>query len=203
MTGPGDQTQAKLLAEARSLYLRDGPAALSLRDVARRAGVSPAAVYRHFADKDALLRAVCEAGFRVFGQYLVEALAARTPRARLAATADGYLRFALDRPQDYRVLFMGALDSPGRRDRDRPAGAPHETFQFLIDRVAECQRAGIVRRGDPARVALGIWAHVHGLVSLRLTGHLADVGDDQEFAALYHQSVDHLVAGLAPAKETR
>ncbi len=193
----GDQTKARLRTEARDLYLEGGFAGFSLREVARRTGVTAAAVYRHFDDKEALVRDVCAAGFSIFSTYLLRALAARTPRERLAAAARQYLEFAVENPRDYRFIFMGAAE-------DFAALAPADTtesastFNFLVDRVRECMQAGVLQEDDAGRVAANIWAHVHGLVSLRLSGHFARFGDDAEFARFYHAATEQLLAGLAP-----
>lgn len=191
----GDHTKARLRTEARDLYLEGGFAGFSLREVARRAGVSAAAVYRHFDDKEALLRDVCAAGFAIFSSYLLRALGARTPRERLTASAEQYLRFAVENPRDYRFIFMGASE-------DYATLAPVDTtesastFNFLVDRVRECMQAGVLDEGDATTIAATIWAHVHGLVSLRLSGHFARYGDDAQFAAFYHAATAQLLAGL-------
>ena len=193
----GDQTKARLRDEARDLYLEEGFARFSLREVARRSGVSAAAVYRHFDDKEALLRDVCAAGFSIFSSYLLRALAARSPRERLAAAADQYLQFAVENPRDYRFIFMGAAeDYATLTPVDTTESA--STFTFLVDRVRECMQAGVLEEDDATRVAANIWAHVHGLVSLRLSGHFARFGNDAEFAGFYHAATTQLLAGLEP-----
>jgi AcrR family transcriptional regulator len=198
VTADGDETRARLLDEARDLYLEQGFANFSLREVARRAKVSPAAVYRHFDGKEALLREVCLAGFRIFGSYLMRSLAAPTPRERMASCAAQYLRFGLENPRDYRVMFMGAAEGHAAvGDLGKP-GAPEPTFQFLMDRVEECMKARVLAKGDTRRIAMVIWAHVHGLVSLRLAGHLARLGNDAEFTAFYEHAAARLISGLGP-----
>ena len=195
MTSGGDETKTRLLAHARDLYLSDGLARFSLREVARRAKVSAAAVYRHYDGKEALLRAVCAEGFRIFYSYLMRALAAPTPKTRMERCAAEYLRFGLENPRDYRFIFMSATeDLPVLSDGDLPQAAP--AFQFLVDRVEECVRAKVLRKGDPQRQATVIWAHVHGLVSLRLSGQLADVGSDADFTALYDHATHELIEGM-------
>lgn len=191
-------TKERLLTEARDLYLEVGPVAFSLREVARRSKITAAAVYRHYENKDALLGAVCAEGFRVFASYLMGALSKPNPLERMRETGHQYLRFALERPRDYRVIFMGdAIDpAPGRNEEQSFEVDP--SFQFLVDRVRECQQAKDIRAGEPEDFAVTIWAHVHGLVSLRLAGHLAPVGSDDEFRALYTRSTDALLASLAP-----
>jgi AcrR family transcriptional regulator len=199
MTTEGDATHARLLTEARDLYLEVGSARVSLREIARRSGVSAAAVYRHFDNKEALLRQVCGEGFRIFSSYLLRALAAATPRERMAACAAQYLCFALENPRDYRVIFMSDADDVAALGPARHKSGAHDpTFQFLVDRVQECMAAKIIARGDADETATLIWAHVHGLCSLRLSGHLARVGNDADFGRLYDKAVGKLLAGLAP-----
>jgi AcrR family transcriptional regulator len=192
-------TRARLLEHARDLYLAGGPEGFSLREVARRSGVSAPAVYRHFSGKDALLGAVCEEGFRLFSSYLLRALREATPLERLRTAADLYRRFALENPRDYRVIFMTEAEPRAVAGRDRPPlGGGDPTFQFLVDRVHECMQAKVLARGDATETAAVIWAHVHGLASLRLCGHLDPAGDDAEFARFFLASTDRLLGGLAP-----
>jgi AcrR family transcriptional regulator len=189
-------TKARLLTEARDLYLEVGFARFSLREVARRVGISAPAVYRHYDSKDALLAEVCAAGFRQFGSYLLRSLSEPTPRARLVRSGELYYRFGIENPRDYRVIFMD--DAGPFTAKNDLKGNPDATFQFLIDRVRECMQARVLKKRDEAEVATIIWAHVHGLVSLRLSGHLRQIGDDDAFARFYAHSVERLLAGLAP-----
>ncbi len=192
-----ENTKAQLLTEARDLFLEVGIARFSLREVARRAGVSAAAVYRHFDDKEALFGQVCTMGLEVFYSYLVKALAGKTPRARLDLCAQQYLKFGLDNPRDYRLVFMGDRDAyqefSGPKELTVESRGP--TFQFLMDRVRECMEAGIMSSANVEETAATIWAHVHGLVSLRLSGQLGNLSD-AKFAKFYSQSTDKLIAGL-------
>jgi AcrR family transcriptional regulator len=198
MPADGDDTKARLLTEARDLYLEEGFARFSLREVARRVGVSAAAVYRHYDGKEALLRAVCSAGFRIFSSYLLRALAGATPSERMALCAEQYLRFGLENPRDYRVIFMGMVEEFAAVSSVGKPIEGEQTFQFLVDRVRECMQARVLREDDPHTVATIIWAQVHGLVSLRLSGHLARIGTDAEFARFYERATTSLLAGLAP-----
>jgi AcrR family transcriptional regulator len=210
-----DDTRGLLLAAARDVFLEDGPERFSLREVARRVGVSAAAVYRHFADKDALLFAACTQGFQVFSSYLVRALGEPTPLDRLRATGDLYRLFALENPLDYRFIFMSQADkvSPPppkatttttttKATTTKPADAsalPQDTtFRFLVDRVRECMQAGILVPGEVERVAVAIWAYSHGVVALRLSGHLDSMGDDEAFTAFYRASTERFLTALSP-----
>jgi AcrR family transcriptional regulator len=195
MKAEREPTRARLLSEARDLYLEGGLGDFSLREVARRAGVSAAAVYRHYDGKEALLREACGEGFRIFSSYLLQALAGATPRERMALSALQYLRFGLEHPLDYRFIFMGAAEhyeplAPPQTGQQEP------TFQFLVDRVKECIDAGVLRDEDARETALVIWSFVHGLVSLRLSGHLGRLGNDAKFTRFYKRETERFLAGL-------
>jgi AcrR family transcriptional regulator len=153
-------------------------------------------VYRHFANKEALFAAVCARGFEAFGAYLVRSLSGATPRERMVLAARMYLAFAVEHPRDYRVIFMGDAAAFGDEKVQGPTASP--TFQFLVDRVAECVAAKVIARRDDVQTAMTIWALVHGLASLRITGHLANVGEDDHFSALFDRAVERLLAGMAP-----
>src|SRR4029079_14035664 len=98
--------------------------------LAPRAARTSAAIYRHFDGKEALLAAVAAEGFRLFGSCLMAALARPAPLDRMRAAGEQYMRFALERPRDYRVIFMSEVP-----DHLAPApGATAPSFQFLVDR---------------------------------------------------------------------
>lgn len=161
-----DDIKARIVGAARALYFERGPDAVTMRAVAERVGVTATALYRHFADKDAILREVVGEGSRLLGSHLFRALEAPTPLERLRATAMAYLDFALAQPQAYRALFDPAPDdeeSPAHRQR----GAVR---RFLRDRVREGMDAGVLSQGDADGVALTLWSLLHGLASLHQAG---------------------------------
>ena len=162
----GDDIKSRIVAAARALYFDRGPEAVTMRAVADRVGVTATALYRHFSDKDAILREVVGEGTRLLGSHLFRALEAPTALARLRATADAYLDFAADQPQAYRALF----ETAGAGDEspvDRQRGAVR---RFLRDRVREAMDAGTLAEGDPDGMALTLWALLHGLASLHHAG---------------------------------
>jgi AcrR family transcriptional regulator len=199
MTNP-TSTRDRLLACARDIYLEEGLVGLSMRKVGQMAGVSATAIYRHFDSKEALLAAVAEEGFALFGEYLWRSLQGATPRERLRGTVTGYLRFALEQGPYYRVIFLSPVENIGFLALSETVGRKAEpTFQFLVDRVRECIAAGVLQDGDLTEIAAIIWAHSHGLVALYLNGNFgARVPTEQAFEDLYHRAQDRLVRGLAP-----
>ena len=154
------------MAAARGLYLERGPEGVTMRGVAERVGVTATALYRHFADKDALLREVAGEGSRLLGSHLFRALEAATPLERLRATAGAYLDFAAAQPQAYRALF----DAPPGDEASPVALQQGAVRRFLRDRVREAMDAGDLAEGDPDGIALTLWSLVHGLASLHFAG---------------------------------
>ena len=154
-----------LVTGAMRLLKDQSAAELSLRAVARLAGVSPNAPYRHFASKEALLAAVAEEGFR----RLADAMAAAggPPRKRLAQMGVAYVRFATENPRLYGLMF-----GPVLRDWARFEGlvaAADASFELLVDAVAKAM--GDERTSAP-REAMLAWSAVHGYSMLAIDGHL-------------------------------
>jgi AcrR family transcriptional regulator len=192
-------TRERILAAARKLFLEHGPEGVSMRAVAGRVGLTPMALYRHFRSKEALHDALVEQGHAIFLQYLQRASAEPSPGARLARSGYEYLEFALEHPQDYRVMFL--IPSAPRRSRAAtPAWRDVATFRFLVDRIRESAAAGLLSTDDPEKTALSVWAHVHGLVSLYLSNKLRL--DEAQFRDLYARSVTTLMAAYGwPMKQ--
>ncbi|MFP2904888.1 TetR/AcrR family transcriptional regulator [Pyxidicoccus sp. 3LFB2] len=190
------EAQERILSAARELFLEGGAEAVTMRSVAERVGVTATALYRHFDGKEALLQAVLRAGFESFGSYLYRSLSGGGPRERLMLSGKAYLDFALQQPQVYRTIFMAPRPAGDCEPSALPDSHKAATFRFLTDRVRECMEAGQLRKDTPDAVALAIWAHVHGLVSLYLSGALGMA--EQPFREACAQSIDRLFAGLAP-----
>jgi AcrR family transcriptional regulator len=167
--------------------------ALTLREIGLALGVSRTALYRHFADKQALLAAVATEGFRMLRERLVAAWESGG-RGLEALDAQGvaYVRFAIDSPPHYRVMFGGVVDGSARNeDLNREASA---TFQTLVDSLAHLQKTGHVRREDPVQLARFIWAAVHGVSMLIIDGQFRH--QQGQIDSLIHFAVDHVRTGI-------
>jgi len=150
--------RAALLRSASQILEEHGVTALRLREVARRAQVSHNAPYRHFADREALLAALAAEGFARLGRAL-EAGGAQGARAR----GEAYVRFALEQPQRFRLMFGGTLRL--------------EAHPVLREAAAQTH-AGLVRAFEPLAgragapiAAAAAWSLTHGLAQLLLDGH--------------------------------
>jgi AcrR family transcriptional regulator len=161
--------RAACLRAAMELLEEGGTTALSLRAVARRAGVSPAAPYRHYADRDALISAVAAVGYRELAEQLAAAHPAPSTADDLAAVAVAYVQFALQRPALFRVMFGEPCD----RDNSERVAATNAISEYV---------GAIVRHSfpgsNPDALATAVWALVHGLAFLHLDGKLDSATPD-------------------------
>lgn len=183
----GDLRRA-LVAAARALLEEAGPEALSLRDVARRVGVSHNAPYRHFPTRQALLAAVAAEGFATLSARMTALPAAGPPG--LAAGFRCYLGFAREQPGLFRLMFEGTGKSadPALQAESEQA---YDGLRRAVHRIAPgADRAAVV----------ATWAQLHGLALLVLSGQIADdLVRDGQLDALAGRAAAILEAGLRAA----
>ena len=142
--------------------------AVSIRAIADEVGVTSPSIYLHFPDKESLILAVCERHFEVFDSVIEDAgRSTEDPVESLRRRARAYVRFALENPEPYRILFMTRIESERRYDFFVGAGA--RAFQHLVGAVQRCTDAGAFRRGDPVLAATGLWTALHGVMSLLIS----------------------------------
>jgi AcrR family transcriptional regulator len=159
-----------LLDAAAALVAEAGPGAFTLREVARRVGVSHNAPYRHFHDRDELLAAVAAQGFERLTAAMKRSAAKGTGSlGHLRLCGRGYIEFALRWPEHFLVMFD--LPSCSERYPDY-AAAGEEAFQVLLAGIADAQNAGALPAGDPQPLALVAWSVVHGIAKLAIARRL-------------------------------
>jgi AcrR family transcriptional regulator len=155
--------RAACLRAAMELLEEDGEEALSLRAVARRAGVSAAAPYRHYADREALVSAVAAVGYRELAERLTAAHPSPATPEQLTSVAIAYVQFALDHPALFRIMF----GEPCKRGNDERVAATEAVSLYLREIVARS-----FPQADVEPLATAIWALVHGLAFLFLDGKI-------------------------------
>jgi len=188
-----------LIAAALKEIAKSGPDGFSLREVARRAGVSAPAVYRHFADKEQLLAAVAAECSQRIGAAMAEAVATAPddPLERFRARSIAYVQFAVSHPEHFRAMSV-----PNLWDR-LPAEA-----RAASEAAQELQRADVVRGQEDGTIAmfpiddilLAAPAAVHGIAAFTVEGRLGDV-DAKRATELANMITAVLAAGLVPRAE--
>ena len=183
-----------LVAEALRVISEHGEAALSLRDLARRLGVSHAAPYRHFATMDALMAAIAEEGFELLAADVERAVANEAnPVEQLGEAGWAYVRFALEHPHHFRVMFNGRLT--GGEEFAGLQAAMSRSYAALLRTIEAGQVAGEIAGADVRELATSAWVHVHGLATLLLECQLgaSSLADSERIA---RRAIEILICGL-------
>jgi AcrR family transcriptional regulator len=158
-----------ILRAAGELFLEQGSEGFSMRRVAERIGYSATTIYRYYENKDDLLIAVVHQGFVEFARRLTEAAQSATgsPLTRLEALGRAYIKFGLESPVYYQMMFMQRADLffAKRREQTGPMVA---SFDALRQTVRQAMDAGLLKRGDVEVYSHVIWSVVHGVTSLAL-----------------------------------
>lgn len=172
MVNKGSDLPSALLDAVDDALKSGGASALSLRDVARRAGVSHAAPAHHFGSKSGLLTAFAAQGYRRLAASVVAEVSASAPAdgpATLAAIGRGYVRFAVAEPAKFDVMFRtDALDEGA----PELVAATEAAFRLLTGTIEQCGLEGWLGDRDAELVAVAAWSIAHGLASLWISGRL-------------------------------
>ncbi|MFE4828174.1 TetR/AcrR family transcriptional regulator [Streptomyces sp. NPDC056672] len=193
----------RLVHEAVDLVRAGGPGAMSLREVQRRAGVSPAAAYRHFRDRDALLLAVAQECAGMLADHIAAALEDAPPftgepasaRGRLLAAGVAYLDFAIGNPGLYRAIFISdeqidELTAPSQRAQGSAGDGGYNLLVSTLQDVVSATGGTQLNPWDP----LTVWATCHGLAMLRLDAALRVLPEE-----VFTQARDRVLATITAA----
>ncbi len=190
---PPPTTSDRILHAARAIFEREGPGAVSMRRVATAVGLSAMAIYRHFPNREALLKRICDDSFQEIAHHWSARAQGGDVAARVIAIQRIYLDYALAHPH----LFDHAFSVPRKDARRFPEDFIERrspTLNVVADVVAEAQRVGYLRKGDPWDIAMTLWAHSHGLIALYRAGRFSF--DERQFRRFYESSLERLLDGL-------
>jgi AcrR family transcriptional regulator len=186
-------TQEKILRAARKLLEKEGAPAVSMRRVAEAVGITPMAIYRHFANREALLKRISDDAFTAVAAHWLEAAQTPDTMQGLRHAMLNYLDYAQQQPHLFDYSFSVARDDARRFPEDFHARLS-PTFNVVADLIAEGMRQGLLREGDPWNIAMALWAQGHGLITLYRAGRFSY--DDAQFRAFYLQSIGVLFDGI-------
>ncbi|MEA2460110.1 MAG: hypothetical protein QOH90_287 [Actinomycetota bacterium] len=168
--GHGDELRDEILRAAETLLVESGDErAVSMRAIAAAVGCTPPSLYLHFADKDELILAICNARWAEFNEMLDRGGdISDDPVESLRERGRAYIKFGMENPEHYRLLMMTKTDDPLEDIADlQKQGAV--AFQHLIGAVSRCIESGAFRSMDPYMAAIVVWAALHGFTSLFVT----------------------------------
>jgi AcrR family transcriptional regulator len=167
-----DEVRERILDAARELFVECGFEGVTMRKVAERIEYSPTTIYIHFADKETLFRELCGADFAQLAAAFQKLAVIADPLERLRACALEYIQFAVDHPNQYRLMFLTPNPtSPREEDISERKGNPNEdAYAFLYAIVTSAIEAGLFRSDlkNPHLICQTLWAAVHGIASLEI-----------------------------------
>lgn len=186
-------TAHRILRAARVLFERDGAGAVSMRRVAGAVGITPMAIYRHFPNREALLKRISDDSFQEIAHHWSARNEGGDVIARLKAIQRIYLDYALAHPHLFDHAFSARREDARRYPEDFLARRS-PTLNVVADVVSEAQQAGLLRQDDAWDVAMTLWAHTHGLIALYRAGRFSY--DERRFREFYEASLGRLLDGL-------
>lgn len=165
-----------ILQGAKELFLEKGFDATSMRNIAERIEYSPATIYLHYRDKSEVFYDLHREGFKLLMTYFSVLGNVADPFERLRAMGSVYVNFAMENPDFYKLMFV--MDEPMcflQKHAHEEWDEGEDSFRFLHMTVVQCQERGYFKGLDPMGVAFTVWSTVHGLCTLRTSGHLDHV----------------------------
>jgi AcrR family transcriptional regulator len=189
-----DQATEERIAEtALNLLETGGEDGVSMRRVAAAVGITPMAIYHHFADRRALLNFVVDREFTKYSESLQATPRRGTYESQILTCMDAYIDYAFAHPRIFDYVF--AQPRPGARrfpEDFRARRSP--TLNPVADLLQKAMDAGYLKQDDVWEVAMELWAHTHGYVSLYRGGRFAL--SEKEFRALVRRSIRRMLHGL-------
>lgn len=197
------ELREQIVRVARDMVMREGFAALSMRKLADAVEYAPATLYLHFENRDAIARELCSRGFQDLLAVLEPAAKVEEPVARLQKLAEAYVKFGLEQPETYRLIFMEDAKLSTALFSEE-SGAGPKSFAVLARVFEDLKKAGrLAEDAEPFKLAEVAWAGMHGIVSLRLTCTGFQGSPVDELVRLLVTTLVSGLPGLKAVKKTR
>lgn len=165
------ETEARILLAARTLFAQQGYEAVTLRAIADAIEYTPAAIYKHFADKDELVRRLCECDFALMAEGLPQVKALPNPVVRIAVLGREYVRFATAHPEHFRVMFLAPSPKWWGEGKDAPPQETGHDVLLAATRQALAEKRTLPHVASAELTAMTLWAAVHGVAALEVSFH--------------------------------
>ncbi|MDE1172400.1 MAG: TetR/AcrR family transcriptional regulator [Parvibaculaceae bacterium] len=202
---PAAERRQQILDIARSLFVQRGIEHTSMREIAKKAGITATSIYDHFEDKDDLLYEIGQNFFSAFIEHAETELAGLVdPMARFRAMGRLYISFGVAHPEEYRLVFMTPIAGLKRLmmlDGRHAVGADGQptkgalAYGMLEAHITEMMGKGLIREGNVCTVSEAVWAALHGVVALLITHDHFEFSSPEEMIAM---TASIILDGLCP-----
>jgi AcrR family transcriptional regulator len=167
-----EELKKDILIAARELFLKNGFEAISIRNIAERIEYSPATIYLYYKDKNEIIHALHQEGFKLLIQHFEPLNTIPSAFERLKAMGKAYIQFALKHPDVYQLIFSMTEPLEHLAECEMEWDEGDASFQLLMKTVQGCQEEGYFKGVEPVGMSFVIWSTMHGLCTLRTSGHL-------------------------------
>lgn len=188
------ELKQQILDASAKLFIEQGYEGVSIRKIADIIEYSPTTVYLYFKDKNEILFDLHEIGFRKYAEANHNLLEIKNPLLRLHKMGENYLRFAIDNPEYYDLMFLlpAPMEFIEQCVNDNWSGGDR-ALAALKDVLQECMDRGIIEKADLNTVAMGVWGMVHGLVTLYIRKRCDKLISAEEIIPTMHRSLNWLI----------
>jgi len=200
-----EDVRQKILEVAKNLFLKHGYESTSIRKIAQQMEFSPTTIYLYYKDKGDIMYALHQEGFKMLSSQFLVIQSVEDPFERLKAMGRIYMRFALENPDFYELMFV--MKEPIEFVNKHCASEWEEgefAFNSLLKTVMDCKEVGYFKQMDLNSMALNVWATMHGLCTLKLQGHLDHIASVHltvpETSTILEESFDCFVLILKSLK---
>jgi AcrR family transcriptional regulator len=179
-----------ILEAAKTVFIEEGYEKASIRAIAERIEYSPATIYLYFKDKDELFYVVHELGFEKLLAVLQQTEVITNPVERLRRGGEAYIRFALENPELYDLMFISRAPMKAlHKAYETPEwDCGRDSFEYLCRTVQQCIDQGYLRATDIHVAAITFWSFIHGLVSLHIRDRFTPLGEEVDIEPLMDQA---------------
>ena len=188
-----NSTADRIATVALHILEREGPEAVSMRKVALAVGITPMAIYHHFPNRSALLQTITDREFATLVQKFDASMGRGTPATKLLRLMDDYIDYALEHPRVFDYVFSQYRTGARRYPEDFQARRS-PTLNRVADTVEAAMRKGQLRKDDVWEVALELWAHAHGYITLYRAARFSL--SEEQFRRLCRRAFRRLLDGL-------
>jgi AcrR family transcriptional regulator len=190
---PKNNTAKKIIAAGRRLLDSEGSDAVTMRRIAQAVGITAMAIYRHYSDREALLKALADEGFRELAACLARSRSSGSVEDRLMRLADIFLEHALENPRLFELMFLKPRPGARRFPEDFESGES-PTANFIAEVVRQGMQEGYFREDDVWEIVFETGALSHGLIMLFLGGRMGMSA--ARFRKLYRRSFGRYIRGI-------
>ncbi len=183
----------EILEVSKDLLLSQGFSKMSMRRIAKRADVTATSIYLHFKNKDDLLLALVEESITRLNRSLRDALDPNAgPVEQLDALAHAYIRYALENPKEYEIIYMVRPEEMPKYPKEKFQQV-RDSYELLAGVILEGKKNGALEVDDPLLSAYTLWAQIHGIVSVILSKRLDTRVPREKFI---DQAINHIIQGF-------